>query len=122
MGQCGGAGERADTKEEQLARYKSVPMDGVEMNPGGHLFKSRPDLIATASLDYTIKTFDIKTYKQVQFFEGHINSVNCVQCYHGNMLLSAADDATGRLWKLGTEEMGELLMTYWCNVYCVKGI
>lgn len=120
--QCGGAGDRADSEEEQLARYSSVPMDGIEMQPGSHIFKSRPDLIATASLDYTIKTFDTTHWKQVQLFEGHIAMVNCVQCYHGDRILSAGDDATARLWKIGTDEMGELLMTYWCNVYCVKAV
>jgi WD40 repeat protein len=121
---CGGAGEKADTKEQQKQRYATEVEDSVELYPAlaKHIFRE-PDLIVTSSHDYTIRTFDChNNYSQCQIFEGHFGMVNEVKPYRGTMLLSCADDTTVRLWKRGKEEYGELLSTYYIHHYPMKTV
>jgi len=121
---CGGAGDEADTKEQQEKRYATKKADSAEVFPSlhKHIFR-RPDLLITCGLDYTIRTFDChKNYKQVQLFEGHFNFVNQVVSYRGTMIVSASDDCSVRLWQCGEEPYGELLMTYYISQYPVKSV
>lgn len=121
---AGGAGDNADSKEVQKARYQSSKCvdDSPELYPGASKYVLRPpDLIVTSSNDYTIKTFDChKNYALVQTFEGHLSFVNETKSCRGTTLLSAGDDYTLRLWRRGKSQYGELLMTYYINRYPMK--
>lgn len=118
----GGAGDQPDTPEQQKARYKTEVADSVEVYPGLAKHQLRPpDLIATCSMDYTVRTFDChNNYQLVQVFEGHFGMVNCVCAYRGTMLISTADDCTVRIWKRGTEDYGELLWTFFISPQPIK--
>lgn len=123
--QCGGAGDNAETKEQQEKRYETKNEDSPEVFPmlAKNVFRT-PDLIITCSMDYTIRTWDCHEFKQVQLFEGHFNFVNAVVPYRGKMFVSCSDDCTVRLWKCGTakEEYGELLTTYFIVEYPIKSV
>jgi len=123
----GGAGDMADTKEDQQQRYAladSSIEDSIETYPSSSKFLCRkPDMIVTCSCDYTIRTFDChNNYAQCQIFEGHFNMVNEVRPYRGTMLISCSDDTTVRLWNRGKEEYGELVTTFYINQYPVKTV
>lgn len=118
----GGAGDEADSVELQQARYKADVQDTVEVYPSlqKHAFR-KADLLITCSHDYTIRSFDCNNnYTQLQLFEGHFGMVNSVCSYRGTQLISVADDCTLRIWQRGTEEYGELLMTFYINKYPIK--
>eukprot|EP00747_Dinoflagellata_sp_TGD_P208304 gnl/TRDRNA2_/TRDRNA2_81811_c0_seq2.p1 gnl/TRDRNA2_/TRDRNA2_81811_c0~~gnl/TRDRNA2_/TRDRNA2_81811_c0_seq2.p1 ORF type:complete len:260 (-),score=40.39 gnl/TRDRNA2_/TRDRNA2_81811_c0_seq2:10-744(-) len=120
----GGAGAAQETREQQLARYalESPVPNAQEIHPGRPewIFRNA-DLLLTASLDYTIRTFIVsQNFKAAQIFEGHTNSVNCVEPYRNNMFLSASDDCTVRLWRIGTEEYGEIIQTMYAGMLPVK--
>jgi WD40 repeat protein len=119
---CGYAGDEAETKEQQKKRYETKKENSIEIFPAlaQHTFRAA-DLICTCGQDYTIRTFDTRrNYEQRQLFEGHFNFVNQVVPYRGTMIVSASDDCSVRLWQLGEEKYGELLMTYYINQYPTK--
>lgn len=122
----GGAGDAADTIEQQRARYASTRVDSRELQPGlsQHVLRADPDILVAASLDYTLRTFDPRqNFRMLQLFEGHTAAVNCVQPYRGSMLVSAGDDMTVRQWKIGKAgTKGELLLTLWVSPFPVKTI
>lgn len=123
---CGGAGDQADTPEQQRARYTTADQDSYEINPGlsKHCLRKRPDLIVVGGLDYTIRTYDPnRNFKLVQIFEHHTGAVNCVESYRGDYIVSGADDMTVRLFKHGEEGTpGELVLTIWISKYPVRAI
>ncbi|CAJ1410639.1 unnamed protein product [Effrenium voratum] len=84
----------------------------------------RLGVVITSSMDYLIRTWDVKKgFKMHQEFTGHLNFVNQVLPYRGDKILSCSDDYTCRLWQIGeagTE--GELLFTYWINMYPMKAV
>jgi len=121
---CGGAGEVADTVEEQKARYSVKNKNSPEIHPGlPENCLAKPDIMITTSMDYLMRTWDAKTYRQLQEFEGHINFVNEAIQYKGDRILSAGDDFTIRMWKIGPPGTpGELLATYWISMYPMKTV
>lgn len=121
---CGGAGEEADTPEQQAKRYETANPRSPETHPGLEDFcYGTPDVVITCSMDYLIRTWDTKSYKKIQEFEGHLNFVNQVVTYRKDQILSCSDDYTCRLWKMGEPgKTGELLITYWINMYPMKAV
>lgn len=121
---CGGAGEVADTAEQQAKRYETANERSPETHPGLEEFcYGTPDVVITCSMDYLIKTWDTKSYKVIQEFEGHLNFVNQVVTYREDQILSCSDDYTCRLWKMGARgTTGKLLFTYWINMYPMKAV
>ncbi|CAJ1443676.1 unnamed protein product [Effrenium voratum] len=122
---CGGGGEVPDTPLQQAARYQTENPNSPETHPGleEHCV-AKPDVVITSSMDYLIRTWDVKKgFKMHQEFTGHLNFVNQVLPYRGDKILSCSDDYTCRLWQIGeagTE--GELLFTYWINMYPMKAV
>ncbi|ETO14593.1 WD repeat-containing protein [Reticulomyxa filosa] len=62
-------------------------------------------LLCSGSSDKTVRVWDLETNKQIQLFDGHLNSVYCVrfsQYYyhnnHSNVICSSSDDQTVRFW------------------------
>jgi len=121
---CGGAGEVADSPEQQEARYKTAMPLSPETHPGLLEYcYATPDVVVTCSLDYLIRTWDAKSFEMLQEFEGHLNFVNQVARYREDQILSCSDDYTCRLWKMGEAgTTGELLFTYWINMYPMKAV
>lgn len=136
---CGGAGEVADTAEEQQERYFTENPMSPETHPGRDEYTDvKPDIVITCSIDYLIRTWDASNdFKPLQEFEGHLNFVNQVVPYREDQILSCSDDYTCRLWKIAVwnskelpaeadaEERissGELLFTYWINMFPMKAV
>jgi platelet-activating factor acetylhydrolase IB subunit alpha len=60
-------------------------------------------LLATASEDATVKTFDSEEGKFERTLKGHTNSVNCVAfSATGNLLVSGSSDLSLKLWSTET--------------------
>ena len=67
------------------------------------------EILASASFDNTIKTWDVKTGKLLKTFTGHTNGVQrVVFSPDGQRLYSASSDKTVRIWSVRT---GQLLKT-----------
>lgn len=62
-------------------------------------------LLASSSDDYSIKLWDVKTYKEIKTFTGHTWTINSVEISRdGKYLLSASNDGTSRIWDIETGE------------------
>ncbi|MBI1222136.1 MAG: hypothetical protein GC180_05985 [Bacteroidetes bacterium] len=70
-----------------------------------YVFTKGKMLLASAANDYTIKLWDVKTYKEIRTFTGHTWTINSVEISRdGKYLLSASNDGTSRIWDIETGE------------------
>jgi len=56
--------------------------------------------VYTASLDKSMKLWDLSTRRPVDTFFGHVNGVTCLDIYQKDRLVSGGEDKTVRLWKM----------------------
>jgi WD40 repeat protein len=86
-----------ELKESLVAHLFTI--NHIELNPSGKL-------IATCSMDKSIKLWDAKNYKLLKVIDqarhaGHGTSVNRVYWLNEESLISASDDRSLSLWKIG---------------------
>jgi len=84
--------------QEQPAHWFTI--NHIAWSPNGRYF-------ATASRDKTVKIWDSATFRLCRVFDpvrngGHISSVNRL-LWLPEALISASDDRTIKIWKLGPE-------------------
>eukprot|EP01062_Namystynia_karyoxenos_P057149 TRINITY_DN4809_c0_g1_i2.p1 TRINITY_DN4809_c0_g1~~TRINITY_DN4809_c0_g1_i2.p1 ORF type:complete len:962 (+),score=384.99 TRINITY_DN4809_c0_g1_i2:162-3047(+) len=80
-----------------------------------------PNTFASASLDRTVKVWNVAAYQCNFTLEGHTHGVNCVEYYHGGdkpYLLSGSDDRTVRVWDYQTKSCVQVLSEHSNNVSC----
>jgi WD40 repeat protein len=69
-------------------------------------FSNDSRLVASGSLDNTIKIWDAGTGFQIRTLTGHTNTVNSVVfSSDGRLLASGGDDKTARVWNIATGEL-----------------
>ena len=74
----------------------SRPVTGVAFVPSG---KGKEKQAVSASLDGTIRLWNLKTKEEVRKFEGHVGEVYCIAVSaDGTRILSGGNDRTVRLW------------------------
>src|SRR6202022_1847082 len=67
---------------------------------------TRPNIVASAADDGTVRLWDIASGKSTQIFTGHTGWVRKVVFSHdGNKLASASSDMTVRLWNVNPESV-----------------
>jgi WD40 repeat protein len=77
-------------------------VDGVAFSPDG-------TRLATASLDKTVRIWDVIAGEQLQAFKGHSGFVTSVAFSpNGQRLASGSDDSTVRVWDVGTGQVKTL--------------
>lgn len=113
-----------ETPQQQSDRYETAgKMDVVDLQPGLPKYQfRRPDMVLSSGMDYLIRTWDPQTFEQLQKFEGHTNFVTVVEQYHNNMLISASDDNSVIVWKIGNSEWGELVWRIWVSYQGIKSM
>jgi WD40 repeat protein len=92
-----------DVRVWDLATHKEVAAnDAAHRQPMGHVVVTADGLIVTASEDYTVRTWDLKTGRQ-KFKLVHDGWVRAIAVSpDGSRLASSAFDDTVRLWDLKT--------------------
>lgn len=81
-----------------------------------------PNTFASASLDTTIKIWNINSSTPNLTLEGHKAPANCVDYYHGGdnpYVVSGADDRVVKVWDLQTKTCIKTLTGHMNNVTCV---
>lgn len=81
-----------------------------------------PNTFATASLDRTIKVWNLTSTVPNFTLEGHEKGVNCVEYYRGGdkpYLISGSDDRTARVWDYQTKCCIQTLAAHNHNISCV---
>jgi len=76
---------------------------GHEQGTYGAVFTADGHHAVTGSGDYTIKLWDLDTFKEVRRFEGHSGTVyEIALSSDGKRLASVSLDGTARLWNMDT--------------------
>lgn len=81
-----------------------------------------PNTFASASLDHTIKVWNLSSPVPNFTLEGHEKGVNCVDYYNGGdkpYLVTGGDDRTIRVWDYQTKACVQKLEHHTHNVSCV---
>lgn len=81
-----------------------------------------PNTFASASLDHTIKVWNLSSPVPNFTLEGHEKGVNCVDYYNGGdkpYLVSGGDDKSVRIWDYQTKACVQTLDGHTHNVSCV---
>eukprot|EP01012_Entosiphon_sulcatum_P011223 TRINITY_DN1674_c0_g1_i1.p1 TRINITY_DN1674_c0_g1~~TRINITY_DN1674_c0_g1_i1.p1 ORF type:complete len:960 (-),score=214.18 TRINITY_DN1674_c0_g1_i1:111-2699(-) len=81
-----------------------------------------PNTFATASLDKTVKVWNLTSTVPNFTLEGHEKGVNCVEFYPGGdkpYIISGSDDRTARVWDYQTKCCIQTLAAHSHNVTCV---
>jgi coatomer subunit beta' len=81
-----------------------------------------PNTFATASLDRSVKVWNITNATPNFTLEGHEKGVNCVEYYRGGdkpYLISGSDDKTARIWDYQTKCCIQTLSAHSHNLSCV---
>eukprot|EP00667_Euglena_gracilis_P003481 EG_transcript_3495 len=81
-----------------------------------------PNTFATASLDRTVKVWNLTSTVPNFTLEGHEKGVNCVEYYRGGdkpYIISGSDDRTARVWDYQTKCCIQTLAAHNNNVSCV---
>jgi WD40 repeat protein len=83
-------------------------------------------ILATGSLDKTVKLWNVETGKEIRTLLGHQYSVESVSFSHDDKILATgSDDNTIKLWNRGTGWDLEALMARscdWARVYLANNI
>ncbi|KAL9610721.1 MAG: hypothetical protein Q9167_004584 [Letrouitia subvulpina] len=105
------------SKRHKLARRKSMPIRHEHFEPGSSVkdFQAHNDIITTldfdapfgtmvtASLDDTVRVWDMNLGRCIGLLEGHHAPVRCLQV-EDNIAATGSMDASIRLWDLGKAE------------------
>lgn len=100
-------------KRKRLPRRVSMPVLHEHMEPGSRIreFQAHNDLITaldfdapfgtmvTASLDDTVRVWDLNAGRCMGLLEGHLSSVRCLEV-EDNIVATGSMDASVRLWDL----------------------
>ncbi len=81
-----------------------------------------PNTFASASLDHTVKVWNLSSPIPNFTLEGHDKGVNCVDYYNGGdkpYLVTGGDDKTVRIWDYQTKACVQTLEGHSHNVSCV---
>lgn len=81
-----------------------------------------PNTFASASLDHTVKVWNLSSQVPNFTLEGHEKGVNCVDYYNGGdkpYLVTGGDDKTVRIWDYQTKACIQTLEGHSHNVSCV---
>lgn len=81
-----------------------------------------PNTFASASLDHTVKVWNLSSPVPNFTLEGHDKGVNCVDYYNGGdkpYLVTGGDDKTVRIWDYQTKACVQTLEGHSHNVSCV---
>lgn len=109
--------ENKQLRENSVTVNKRPGLTALPIAPPAHVLKGHRGgivqvalhplypLLATASEDATIKTFDTEEGKFERTLKGHTNSVNCVAfSSSGALLVSGSSDLSLKLWSTETWE------------------
>ncbi|MDX5319696.1 MAG: WD40 repeat domain-containing protein [Bacteroidota bacterium] len=84
---------------------KTLKAHTGEVNGLYFVFAKGQMLLASSSADYTIKLWDVKTYKELKTFTGHTWTINSVEISRdGQYVLSSSNDGTSRIWSVESGE------------------
>ncbi len=94
---------RAGAREIRVFRGHHDPVWAVAYHPEG-------TMVASGSVDHTIRIWEIETGRMLRILRGHTDSVRCVAFSpDGQMLASGSTDRTIRLWNPKTGEFIRML-------------
>ena len=84
----------------QLRSLREVGMRGqAEFGPHGNL-------LATDSVDHSIRIWDLSSNREIYRLTGHTNEITEIRFSpDGKTLCASSDDGTARLWDLGTQRL-----------------
>ena len=88
-----------NTGEDKFTRvWRSASVNSIQFSPDG-------TTVASASVDETIRIWDVHSGEHLQAFEGHTGGVNYIMfSRNGSWLVSGSSDETIRIWDVRTGE------------------
>ena len=94
---------RAGTRELRVFRGHHDPIWAVAYHPSG-------TMVASGSVDHTIRLWEIETGRMLKILRGHTDNVRCLAFSpDGALLASGSTDRTIRLWNPKTGEFLRML-------------
>jgi WD40 repeat protein len=108
-----------DSNSSQIDVYDSILREKVNSFTNLHkkpitFLKYLPfnSLVASASEDKTVNVWDPNTGQSIQIYNGHNDSVTCIDQIESDKIVSGSDDKTIRIWRIST---GETLKIIYVN-------
>ena len=94
---------RAEAREVRTFRGHHDPVWAVAYHPNGQV-------IASGSVDHTIRLWEVETGRMLKILRGHTDAVRCLAFSpDGELLASGSTDRTIRLWNVKTGEYIRML-------------